>query len=300
MGRVGHVAHRLVVRADERGERLLVSARPAFVDVPDHHRELAQIGRDRAEIGPAVLHRLEALRRRQHGGVDRARDQRSEPRGGRAGEHQVDVLGGIEAVVLRHRAPPQIGDVARPAGHHPLAAQVADRPDGLRRDQAVGADREAVEEDLHLGAGADAADGVDHRRGADSALPAATCCSERALAPAEIMSTLTPSAVKKPFWSATIAGQIDTLTPMMVAVTVGGAVWARDAAGIASRGKANARRRDVAGAAATGRKVDFIGSLLRDGHARGAKPKRRLSDQAISVPPSAAAPVLNLARIRIS
>ncbi len=71
-----------------------------------------------------------------------------------------------------------------------------------------------------------------------SPLPAATCCNERALAPELMKSTLMPSSAKNPFWSATIAGQIDTLTPMMMADTVVGAArwaWASDATRLAAR-----------------------------------------------------------------
>src|SRR5262249_27131799 len=81
-----------------------------------------------------------------------------------------------------------------------------------------------------------------------SALPAATCCSERELAPALTKSTFRPSSAKNPFSSATIAGQIDTLMPMMAAVTVGGPSARAGAAIVNARLSAPARmgRRQVA------------------------------------------------------
>ncbi len=63
------------------------------------------------------------------------------------------------------------------------------------------------------------------------ALPAATCCTERALAPESIKSMSSPCARKKPFSLATIAGQMETLTPI---TTVGTGTGACAAAGRAT------------------------------------------------------------------
>ena len=59
------------------------------------------------------------------------------------------------------------------------------------------------------------------------ALPAATCCSERVLAPELMRSKSRPSSRKKPFLSATMAGQMVTLTLM---TTTGSGVSAACAA----------------------------------------------------------------------
>jgi len=57
------------------------------------------------------------------------------------------------------------------------------------------------------------------------ALPAATCCNDRALEPELIRSKSRPSSVNKPLLSATTAGQIETLMPVTTAESVE-RVWA--------------------------------------------------------------------------
>jgi hypothetical protein len=71
------------------------------------------------------------------------------------------------------------------------------------------------------------------------ALPAATCCSERVLAPELMRSKSRPSSRKKPFLSATMAGQMVTLT---LITTTGSGVRACATAAPASTRPAPAMR----------------------------------------------------------